>query len=229
MTSMASLSTPGWVKSVNLGVLVPNPAKDNLTAIDKRPASSPVWVSDPGRRKGASGVEGDHVGDQKHHGGSEQAVYAFAREDLDEWERKLGRSLPDGTFGENLTTVGVDPNGALLGERWQVGQQLVLQVTGPRIPCKTFAIRMGEPGWARRFTEEGRPGAYLRVLEPGPVCSGDPVNIVHRPSHGVDVTTALFALTIKPKLLRELLAAEEDLSEGIRAELDKELNKAGLS
>ena len=158
-----------WVKSVNVGSLVPNAAKSNETGIHKRTVDGPVWVRAPGPTKGVSGVAGDAVGDKQHHGGNDQAVYAFAREDLDRWEAELGRALPDGWFGENLTTIGVDPNQALIGERWQVGEQLLLQVTSPRIPCKTFASHMGEQGWARRFTETGRPGADLKVLHPGPV------------------------------------------------------------
>ncbi len=215
----------GRVKSVNTGQLVPNPAKGNQTAIDKRPAVGPVWVSDPGQEKGSSGLAGDHIGDEKHHGGRRQAVYVFAREDLDRWEAELGRPLPDGTFGENLTTLGVDPNRALVGERWQVGRQLVLEVTGPRIPCVTFAAKMGLQGWARRFTGSGRPGAYLMVIEPGPVSAGDAVAIVHEPTHAIDVTTVLLALTVQPELLEDLLSAGDALPHELREEAHERLRK----
>jgi MOSC domain-containing protein YiiM len=208
--------TMARVQSVNVGTLARNLAKDNWTAIDKRPTGRPVWVSAPGTVKGRSGLAGDAIGDRPHHGGDDQAVYAFAREDLDRWQAELGHAVPDGWFGENLTTVGIDPNGALIGERWQVGPELLLQVTSPRIPCKTFVLRMGEREWARRFTESRRPGAYLKVLHPGPVNAGDPITIVHRPSHGVDITTALYALTLRPQLLNRLLEAGDDLSRGMR-------------
>jgi len=200
-----------WVRSVNVGRLVPNPAKGGSTAFAKRPVAGPVFVRAPGTAKGDSGVEGDSVGDKNHHGGDYQAVYTFAREDLDRWELDLHRALPDGSFGENLTTVGIDPNEALIGERWQVGDELVLQVTSPRLPCKTFAAQMGVRRWARRFTETGRPGAYLRVLQPGPVGTGDPINVAHKPAHDVSIATALFALTLRPELLSDLLAAGDDL------------------
>lgn len=199
------------MQSVNVGNLVPNPAKGGVTGFGKRPAEGPVFVSAPGTDKGKSGVEGDAIGDRAAHGGDDQAVYAFAREDLDDWERALHRELVNGSFGENFTTVGLDPNEAFIGERWQVGDRLLLQVTAPRIPCKTFAARMGVRRWARRFTEAGRPGAYLRVLEPGPVCAGDPVRIAHRPAHGVTISMALFALTLKPETLTDLVAAWDDL------------------
>ena len=144
------------------------------TAIDKRPVAS-VQVRDPGPKRGGlgSGVVGDDVVSRKHHGGSRQAVYAVAREELDWWGASLGRELADGMFGENLTTEGIDVDGAVVGERWQVGSAL-LEVTGPRIPCATFAAWMAEPGWVRRFTERGRTGAYLAVVEPGVVAAGLP-------------------------------------------------------
>jgi MOSC domain-containing protein YiiM len=196
--------------------LVPNPAKGGLTAFGKRPVDGPVEVRAPGTAKGESGLEGDAIGDKKHHGGNGQAVYAFAREDLDSWAATLGRELPDGAFGENLTTVGIDPNRALIGEHWQVGERLVLQVTSPRLPCKTFALWLGENGWIRRFTEVGRPGAYLSVVQPGPVRAGDPVVVVRRPSHRVSISAAMYALTTKPELLSDLLAAGDDLPEEMR-------------
>jgi len=200
-----------YVRSVNVGRLEPNAAKDGATGFAKQPVSGAVEVRAPGPAKGASGLEGDAIGDRENHGGDDQAVYAFAREDLDRWERVLGRVLPDGAFGENLTVSGVDPNEALIGEQWLIGPGTVLQVTSPRLPCKTFAARMGVQGWARRFTDDGRPGAYLRVLQPGTVRAGDVLTVWRRPDHHVSVRQALFALTIKPELLAGLLRAGDDL------------------
>ena len=157
------LSQAGWLQSVNVGKLMPNPAKGGVTAFGKRPVEGPVFVSAPGSAKGRSGVEWDAVGDRWNHGGNDQAVYAFAREDLDYWKAELHRELADGSFGENFTTMGIDPNEALIGERWQVGSEALLQVTAPRIPCKTFAARVGVRRWARHFTETARPDAYLRT------------------------------------------------------------------
>jgi len=214
-----SVAEAGWVRGVNVGKLAPNPAKGGDTAIVKSPVDRPVFVSAPGSIKGESGLEGDFIGDKKNHGGDDQAVYAFAREDLDRWEAELGFVLPDGAFGENLTTIGIDPNEAQIGERWRVGPDILLEVTSPRIPCKTFAARMGVVGWARRFSESGRPGAYLRVLQAGSVRAGDPISVVRRPAHGVTVTMALLAFTIEPKILGDLLAAGDDLPPAMRDEI----------
>ncbi len=218
-----SVAEAAWVRAVNVGKLAPNPAKGGETAIVKSPAERPVFVSAPGPVKGESGLEGDFIGDKENHGGDEQAVYAFAREDLDRWEAELGFALPDGAFGENLTTIGIDPNEARIGERWRVGPDILLEVTSPRIPCKTFAALMGVVGWARRFSESGRPGAYLRVLQAGSVSAGDAISVVRRPAHGVTVSMALFAFTIKPQILGDLLAAGEDLTPSMRHEINTRL------
>ncbi|MEW2631294.1 MOSC domain-containing protein [Streptomyces sp. NPDC048389] len=187
-------------------------APGGTTGIDKRPVDGPVRVADPGPKgRGASGLAGDAVCDLRHHGGSDQAVYAFAREDLDAWERELGRTLTNGMFGENLTTSGVDITGARIGERWRVGGALVLEITSGRIPCRTFAGRLGERGWVRRFTGNGASGAYLRVIEPGEIHSGDPIEIVHRPAHDVTVAMAFRAVTTERTLLPRVLAAGEAL------------------
>ncbi|OKI88281.1 sulfurase [Streptomyces sp. CB02414] len=201
--------------SVNLGRAKAVPYTDQpegVTGIDKRPADGAVRVTAPGPKgTGASGLAGDTVCDTRHHGGTDQAVYAMAREDLDDWERELGRPLPNGSFGENLTTTGVDVCGARIGERWRIGPDLVLEVTSGRIPCRTFQGHLGEERWVRRFTEKGAPGAYLRVIEPGEIREGDPVEIVHRPGHEVTVALQFRAVTTERELLPRLLAAGEAL------------------
>ncbi|MEU5580234.1 MOSC domain-containing protein [Streptomyces huasconensis] len=201
--------------SVNLGRSEAVPytdAPNGRTGIAKRPTSEPVRVSAPGPKGvGGSGLAGDAISDLRHHGGNDQAVYAYAREDLDAWERKLGRPLPDGSFGENLTTSGLDVSGAKIGERWRIGADLVLEVTSGRIPCRTFQSHLGERGWVKRFTQEGVPGAYFRVIEPGEIKAGDPVEILHRPAHEVTVALQFRAVTTEKTLLPLLLAAGDAL------------------
>ncbi|MEU8943912.1 MOSC domain-containing protein [Streptomyces sp. NPDC048489] len=197
--------------SLNLGRARAVPYTDRavgVTGIDKRPVTGPVRVSAPGPKGvGASGLAGDTVCDLRHHGGDDQAVYAVAREDLDDWERELGRPLANGAFGENLTTLGLDVSGARIGERWRVGAELVLEVTSGRIPCRTFQGHLGEPGWVKRFTHRAAPGAYLRVIESGEIRAGDPVEVVHRPGHEVTVAVEFRAMTTERELLPGLLAA----------------------
>ncbi|WP_422743406.1 MOSC domain-containing protein [Micromonospora sp. WMMD754] len=212
------------VLSVNVGRPRPNPWKGiEATGIDKRPVDGPVLVTAPGPKgTGQVGLAGDRVYDVAHHGGPDQAVYAYAREALDRWEAELGRALRNGAFGENLTTSGVDVDDALIGERWRVGADLVLEVSCPRIPCGTFQGWLGEHGWIKRFTRAARPGAYLRVIEPGSVQAGDPLEVVHRPDHDVTVALTFRAGTLEPELLPRLLVADalaEDTREWIRRRL----------
>jgi MOSC domain-containing protein YiiM len=203
--------------SVNIGKPRPNPWKTvSLTGIDKRPASGPVMVTAPGPKgTGAVGLAGDRVYDVAHHGGPDQAVYAYAREDLDEWAAELGRTLDNGVFGENLTTLGVGVNDALIGERWRLGDDVVLEVCCPRIPCGTFQGWMERDGWIKRFTKAAKAGAYMRVISPGLIRAGDPVAIEHRPAHDVTVAVTFRALTTEPELLPRLLAADA-MPDGIK-------------
>jgi MOSC domain-containing protein YiiM len=204
----------GRIVSVNLAVPEPNPAKGvGVTGINKRPVDHLVAVRAPGPKTTGlhSGLVGDQIFDIEHHGGDDQAVYAVAREDLDDWERELGRTLANGVFGENLTTEGIDVSGALIGERWRIGSEVVLEVSSGRIPCLTFQNHIGEKRWVKRFTEKGASGAYLRVIEPGEIRAGDPVEIVHRPDHDVTVALVFRAITTERHLQPRLLAAGEAL------------------
>jgi MOSC domain-containing protein YiiM len=198
---------PASLSSVNVGRPEGGPwtGRVGRTAIRKLPVPGPVAVA-------AEGLAGDSICDTKFHGGADQAVYAYAREDLDHWAELLGRPLPAGQFGENLTTQGIDVNAALVGERWRVGTTL-LEVVRVRIPCRVFTNFMGLTGyddtaWVKRFTAEGRPGPYLRVLEEGVVRTGDPIVVEHVPTHGVTVATLFRGATTDRALGRELLGVE---------------------
>jgi MOSC domain-containing protein YiiM len=171
------------------------------TSIDKRPVSGPV-------RAHRHGLEGDQVSDTKHHGGLDQAVYAFAREDLDWWATELGHEIRDGQFAENLTTRGIDVNESEVGERWRIGTAM-FEVSMVRIPCNDFknwqrVNGFDDRAWVKRFASQGRPGPYLRVIEEGELEAGDELTVVHRPGHGVTVSTLFRALTTDRTLLPEL-------------------------
>jgi MOSC domain-containing protein YiiM len=186
------------------------------TAIEKHPVDGLVPVT-------RFGVAGDQVADTVHHGGLDQAVYAFAREDLDWWESELGREIRNGQFAENLTTTGIDVNEAEVGERWRVGTALV-EVAMVRIPCNDFknwqrVNGYDERAWVKRFAERGRPGPYLRVIEEGEVQAGDDLVVVGRPGHGVTVSTMFRALTTDRSLLPEL-AKVDDLAAVARRQVE---------
>ena len=203
------MRVPAAVRSVNAGVPETIPGMKRPSGIRKRPVDR-IEVRDPGPKRGGlgSGVVGDAIISRKHHGGETQAVYAVAREELDWWGAQLERELADGMFGENLTTSGIDVDAAEVGEQWRVGETL-LEVCGPRVPCATFTKHMAEPRWVRRFTERGRTGAYLAVREPGVITPGDPVDVEHRPGHGLTV----------PKFFRAAMGDKDLAGEFLRAEV----------
>jgi MOSC domain-containing protein YiiM len=187
LTESGPTKSGARIVSVNTGgeKVAPWAGKMGRTAIDKRPVWSAVPVS-------ALGLAGDEQADKLHHGGPDQAIYAYAREDLDWWADRLGRELRDGMFGENITTAGLDLNGAVIGETWRFGA-VVVQVTSPRVPCVVFRNWMDEAGWIKAFREAGRPGAYLRVCQPGMLRAGDPIEPVSRPENSVTVAEVLEA------------------------------------
>jgi MOSC domain-containing protein YiiM len=202
------------VLSVNVARARTNPdprAQSNITGIDKVAATEAVQVRAPGPMHGGlgSGLVGDTIGNQKLHGGDDQAVYVYAREDLDDWETALQRTLTNGMFGENLTTSGIDVTNARIGERWHVGTDgLVLEVSAPRTPCRTFAAFLHLNQWIKTFTQAGKPGAYLRVISPGSVRAGDAITIDYRPEHDVTIGLVFRARMSEPELLPRLLMAD---------------------
>lgn len=160
---------------------------DGRSGIDKRPFPGSRMLAD-------DSVEGDSVINRKHHGGHWQAVYAYAREDAEWWAEQLGTAIPAGRFGENLTTVGLDITNAMIGEKWRVGGA-TLQVTVPRIPCRTFAGFWGRPDLVKIFTAGRRPGTYLRIVEEGEVRADDTIEVIERPATAATVVEAFACKT----------------------------------
>lgn len=202
--------------SVNVGRVVDVPwGSLRRSGIDKRPVEGPVRVH-------RLGLEGDEIADVVHHGGPDQAVYAYAVEDLDAWSAEAGRTFRPGQFGENLTTRGLDLQGARMGDRWRVGDAL-LEVCGVRIPCSVFQGFLDEPRWVRRFTERGVAGAYLRVLEEGTVRAGDGVVAEEVRDHDLTVAATFRALTTERHRLPSF-QGETRLSASLRAKVDEACN-----
>ena len=158
---------------------------EGRSGIDKRPVDRPVRLAD-------NQVAGDTVVDRKHHGGPHKAVYAYAQEDAQWWEQQLDRSIAPGAFGENLTTLGIELNALTIGTKLRVGDA-ILEVSEPRIPCRVFAGFWDLPHLVKDFTAAGRPGTYLRIIEPGDVSAGDTIDIIESPDHHVTIAMAFKA------------------------------------
>ena len=179
MTEESSASASGVLVSVHVGRprSVQGVRASVTTAIWKQPVQGRVAV------RGVN-LAGDEQADRSVHGGPDKAIYAYALEEVRLWQSELGRDLGEAAFGQNLTTEGIDVSGAVIGERWRIGTTL-LEVAQPRQPCFKLGLRIGEPGFVKRFAHASRPGAYLRIIEEGDLASGDTVDVISRPDHGI--------------------------------------------
>ncbi len=157
---------------------------EGRTGIDKRSVTGAIEFKN-------NGVVGDRVIDTNVHGGYEQAVYAYAREDAQWWEREINEEIPAGRFGENLTTEGIDVNAAIIGEQWKIGS-VILEVSQPRIPCRVFAGFWKRATLIKDFTQAGRPGTYLRIIQEGTAQAGDAIEVIFKPNHTITISD-LFA------------------------------------
>jgi MOSC domain-containing protein YiiM len=177
-----------------------------MSAIGKAPVEGRVRVE-------GVNVAGDDQADRRVHGGPDKAVYAYASEDVAWWARELDREIVPGMFGENVTTAGVDVSGAVVGEHWRIGT-VELEVCQPRIPCFKLGLRFGDPLMVRRFGEASRPGAYLRIVREGELATGDAIEVVDRPAHGVTVALVSRAILLDDSL-RARAATAPELAEGL--------------
>jgi MOSC domain-containing protein YiiM len=191
------------VVSVHVGRprTVPTPRAAVTTAIWKDRVEGRVAV------RGVN-LDGDDQADRSVHGGPDKAVYAYAGEEVRTWEQELGRELGEAAFGQNLTTHGIDVSGALIGERWLIGSTL-LEVAQPRLPCFKLGLRIGSPGFVKRFAQAARPGAYLRIVEEGDIGAGDSIDIISRPDHGVTSRMVSNAILSDPTLIPMVVRAQQ--------------------
>lgn len=168
--------------SLNLGHerAMRNGKASGKTGIYKLPTNESVQVT-------SEGLGGDVICDMENHGGADQAIYVFSVPDYEWWAAQLGRELEPGTFGENLTISGLLSQDFSIGDFLYVGEVL-LQVTAPRIPCVTLAVRMDDPAFVKRFRHGERPGLYCRVLKEGSIRVGDEVR---REPYGQETVSAL--------------------------------------
>ena len=206
------------IASVNVGAAGTIAHGDSVltTGICKRPADGAVRV-------GELGLDGDAIVDRQHHGGRDQAVYAYRSEDYEWWSQVLGKDCAPGLFGENLTITGL-PADLLVGDRLLIGD-VVLEATSARIPCRTLAARMQDRGFGVAFRRAERPGFYFRVLNAGQVRAGDGVDVVECGFHAVtviDLFRFAYATSHDPARLRQFL--EAPIAERVRAKVEAALD-----
>ncbi|MGP5268024.1 MOSC domain-containing protein [Brachybacterium alimentarium] len=228
MTAPTTLSVdidrtaPGCIAAVcTVAQLFPVEASGLMSGIDKRPVDQPIRLL-------THGVLGDVQGDREHHGGLFKAVYAFSREVREAHAAARELDLPDGSFGENLVTLGHDTDETVIGERWRIGSAQI-EATTPRNPCGTFAAWIGDRRWGRHFTAAGRAGAYFRIVDEGEVSAGDEIEVLHRPEHGVSIGDAFRGLTAEQAhaLLDWAQETETVLYDSLMASARTVLSRAG--
>jgi MOSC domain-containing protein YiiM len=205
------------VESVNVGVprTVEWQGRSVTSAIWKAPVDGPVRVA-------GVNLVGDDQADRRVHGGTDKAVYAYAIEDYEWWAGQGVAPVGPGTFGENLTTAGLDVSAARVGDRWRIGATL-LEVAQPREPCFKLGIRMGDGHFPGRFEAARRPGAYLRIIEEGELVAGDPIDVAPASSPAV----TLGSMVTEPldlALLRQI-AADDRMSAGWRIRAERALTR----
>ena len=177
-----SRKSPMKLLSINVGLPreIDWHGKPVRTSIFKQPVTGRMRVA-------TLNVDGDQQSDLSVHGGRDKAVYAYPSEHYAFWRKELpGADIPDGAFGENFTTEGLQEHNVHIGDRLRAGSAEFI-VTQPRIPCFKLGIRFGRPDMAKRFQRSGRSGFYLAVLQEGEVAPGDAIEVIARDGHGITV------------------------------------------
>jgi MOSC domain-containing protein YiiM len=206
--------------SINIGQARKQQRRDYIetTGIYKDPVQGPVAIK-------ATGIEEDVICDKKNHGGPDQAVYVYGAADYAWWSEELGRQVGPGTFGDNLTISELESAKFNIGDALHIGE-VTLQVSAPRIPCGTFATRMGDPQWVRKFRRAERPGLYCRVIREGVLRLGDPVRVQPYAGETISILEMYREYYNKQKsqdLIHRHLRAP--IAVRARADLEKELQK----
>ena len=191
-----------------------------------RTVRTAIWKEPVAGRIAVRGVNlaGDDQADRRVHGGPDKAVYAYAVEDYAWWSDELGEVVGPGTFGENLTTVGLLEDEVSVGDEFRIGSARLV-ATQPRQPCFKLGLRFDDPWMVRRFRQAGRPGIYFAVVEEGEVGPDDPIECTHRQEGRVtvaDLVELIYDRRADPEALRRALAIPA-LAAVIREEFEDRL------
>lgn len=205
------------ISSINIGEAMPIQHRNQtiMTGIDKRAVTGPVFV-------GTEGLRSDAICDLEHHGGPDQAVYAYSHDDYRWWSDQLATDVRVGTFGDNLTIDGL-PSDMNVGDRLLV-RDVVLEATSPRIPCSTLAAQMRDSNFGLAFRRAERPGIYFRVLNEGEIAADDSVTFVPNPDSDVSIL-AMYRLAYETSPDTAILQAmlEAPLAQRMREKFEKML------
>lgn len=162
-----------------------------MSAIWKETVTEPVYL-------GELGLDGDKQV-YRSHGGPEKALLHYAGEHYRMWAKRFPSArraagmvageaederpaIPTRTlFGENIFTFGMTEESVCLGDRYRIGETVLVEVTQPRQPCWKLGFTAGAAEVPALMQETGTTGWYYRVLTPGPIAPGDALRIESRP------------------------------------------------
>jgi MOSC domain-containing protein YiiM len=210
------------VIGVNVGsprILVDGPEKI-YSAIAKQsvPVGATLWLS-------TGNLAGDAQADLSVHGGPDKAVYAYPSEHLVTWTSEFGEPLGHAAFGENLSLRGAIEADTGIGDVWKWDDAL-LQVCQPRCPCFKLALHRRSREVQQWMRASGRTGWYLRVLQPGEVVVGSPIEVTYRDPAGLTIEDAHLAMSdrhLHNRARTEALANHEALADEWRLPLQQRL------
>ncbi|KAF5608284.1 phthalate dioxygenase reductase [Fusarium subglutinans] len=168
---------PGVLLQVRAGKVKKGALGGEITsAIYKQRQDGPVFCS-------ATGVLGDEHASSGH-GGTERAVHQYNPDHYPDW-RAENPPEPDlydvGAYGENLVTTNMNDDNVCIGDIYELGDDVLLEVSEPRHPCFKLNSRFRWPRALKRTIRTGRAGWNMRVLKTGTICKGDTISLRERP------------------------------------------------
>ena len=132
------------------------------------------------------GLVGDDHAHPQFHGGPKQALLLITSEGIEELVA-AGFPLYPGALGENITTKGLDRRQWRIGQRWWLGESVLIELTKMRTPCNTLSpygrgiqaavyddkVKANDPTSPRWALS----GMYAKVIRSGAVSPGDEIRL----------------------------------------------------
>lgn len=169
-----------------IGGISPLPDSGRPTGMFKQAVSGRLDI-------GPEGFIGDQQADRRVHGGPEKAVHLYPAGHYAQLARRfpaLAGQLVPGSLGENLSTPDLDEKAVRIGDIYRLGTVL-LQVCQPRNPCWKIDDRFATEGMAAYIGEMSLTGWYWRVLQPGSLDAGDPLELACGASEAPTLAAAM--------------------------------------
>jgi MOSC domain-containing protein YiiM len=129
----------------------------------------------------SEGITVDRQRDRRYHGGPERALCIYALERIVALQEE-GHPIYPGSAGENITTIGIDPERMVPGVRMKLGDDLVVEVMSYCAPCRNISESFSD-GDFTRISQKIHPGwsrVYTRVIASGSVRTGDPIVLLEQ-------------------------------------------------